>query len=109
MQSPRLPPTPLASPVVDVLKITKAVYTLDAENLVVEANSSDRVAMPTLTALGIGALSVAALGPTRQLVADPVAEPPARITVKSSAGASGTESVVIVPSLNLRPHSQSSW
>jgi hypothetical protein len=100
---PATTPTPLASPVVDVVKITKAIYSLGTKNLVVEANSSDQVAVPILTAIGFGDLSVVVPGPKQQLIASPVAEPPARITVKSSNGGSDTEPVVIVPSFNLSP------
>jgi hypothetical protein len=99
--TPVTTPTSLASSLVDVVKIGRAVYTKDTGTLIVEATSSDQVVVPTLRALGLGTLN-RSQNP-QQLILEPLAEPPAFVTVKSSAGGSDTEPVVILPSLNLNP------
>ncbi len=97
------PPTILSSPVVDLVKITKAAYNFDTKELTIEAASSDQLVVPTLTALGWGALAPLAVGGGAQGVVVPnVAEPPARVTVLSSAGGSDTEPVA-VSYINLPP------
>ena len=84
-------PAELASPVVDVVKITKAQYSLDTRTLLVEATSIDQFAPPTLIVVGFGTLTAGTFE-----VAN-IAQPPARITVVSSQGGSDTEPVQIVP------------
>jgi len=98
------PPTQLSSPVVDLVKLTKAAYNATTKELTIEAASSDLfLPLPTLTATGWGVLSVPpAGGVTQTLVVPNVLEPPARVTVASSAGGSDTEPV-IVPLLNIPP------
>jgi hypothetical protein len=91
----------LASQLVDVVKIIRAVYALDNQTLTIVAASSDEVFVPTLTALGFGDLLVSP-GDTLQTLSftpPPNFEPPATVTVKSSAGGTDTEPVVIVPTL----------
>jgi Big-like domain-containing protein len=83
-------PATLASPVVDVVKITKAQYALDTRTLRIEATSSDQFAPPTLIAVGFGQLTAGTLNA-------PMAQPPARVTVVSSQGGRDTEPVQIVP------------
>ncbi len=93
-------PASLSSPVVDVVKITKAQYALDTLTLRVEATSSDQFAPPTLTTVGFGELTAGTLNA-------PLAQPPARVTVVSSQGGRDTEPVQIVPTFpvaaNLAP------
>jgi hypothetical protein len=101
--APSATPTPLASPVVDLIKITRAVYALDTNTLLIEANSSDKFApLPTLRAIGFDNLTVDAAG-LYTLNVSPVAKPPALVTVISSQGGSDTEPVQIVPTINIAP------
>jgi hypothetical protein len=89
----------LASPLVDVVKITRAVYALDTQTLTIVAASSDEVSVPTLTALGFGDFLVDPGNTLQSLIVTPPPnfEPPATVTVKSSAGGADTEPVVIIP------------
>jgi hypothetical protein len=89
----------LASQLVDVVKITRAVYALDTQTLTIVAASSDEVSVPTLTALGFGDLLVEPGNTLQSLIVTPPPnfEPPATVTVKSSAGGADTEPVVIIP------------
>ncbi len=105
-------PAELASPVVDVVKITRAAYALDTRTLLIEATSSDKFApLPTLTAIGLGCptpadpcvLESAAFGVIHTLNVPNVVQPPARVTVISSQGGSDTEPVQIVPTINIAP------
>jgi hypothetical protein len=102
----------LSSRVVDVVKITRAAYALDAKTLLIEATSSDRFApLPTLTVIGLGCpgpadpcvLESAPSGAINTLNVPDVAQPPARITVISSQGGRDTEPVQIVPTINIAP------
>jgi hypothetical protein len=92
-----VPPATLGRRVVDLVTITKATYSFDAQELTIEAASSDQLApLPILSAVGWGVLSV----PTpsvgvMQIVVPNVLEPPARVTVLSSAGGSDTEPVIV--------------
>ena len=89
-------PTANASPLVDMVTISRAQYSLSAHTLTVEAASSDEVTPPVLTvngqpltSTGVGVLQSATL--TGLTIA------PATITVTSANGGSDTEEVVILP------------
>ncbi len=96
-------PTSLSAPVVDLVKITRAVYAQDSGTLIVNANSSDRVQIPVLTAQGLGALAPSTVGVVPQtgsfVLPLGAAEPPAFVTVVSANGGRDTEPVNVVPSL----------
>jgi hypothetical protein len=85
----------LSSPVTDLVKITQADYDKVSGNLLVKAISSDELIVPTLTSLGQGDLTLSAAPPLQELTLA-VAEPPAFVTVQSSAGGSDTEAVHII-------------
>ncbi|BAN50742.1 Ig-like domain-containing protein [Metapseudomonas resinovorans] len=79
---------------VDIVKVSQARYSWANKTLTVEARSSDELQVPTLVAEGFGPL-LQVSGTTQRLVAANVEQPPARITVKSAAGGSDSEFVVI--------------
>jgi len=96
-------PTQIANRAVDVVKIATAVYALDSKTLVIEATSSDKFnPPPTLTAVGFGALDPGIVH-RFEFPLGTGAQPPARITVKSTQGGSDTEPVQIVPTVNRAP------
>lgn len=76
---------------VDLVKVTKAVFNLSSSTLIVEASSSDRATPPPT--LSAGALGTLLEG---RLVVTPLAAPPPFVTVTSSAGGSDTASVEVV-------------
>ncbi len=76
--------------VTDAVQITNASYDADLQTLTVNANSSDKLVPPTLTATGYGDLDSSGV-----LVVDNVAGVPANVTVKSTAGGSATVPVVM--------------
>ncbi|CAD5110451.1 Ig-like domain-containing protein [Zestomonas carbonaria] len=99
-------PTSVSQRLSDVVKINTARYSWDDRRLRIEAVSSDEVAIPDLVAQGFGRLTKA--GTLQSLTVNDLAQPPASVTVKSSAGGSDTEAVVVVgsapePSDNLLP------
>jgi hypothetical protein len=105
-------PAETSSPVVDVVKITRAAYALDTKTLLIEATSSDTFApLPILRVVGLGCptpedpciLQAAAQGANNTLNVPDVEQPPARITVVSSQGGRDTEPVQIVPTINIAP------
>ncbi|SFP40677.1 hypothetical protein SAMN05216229_102167 [Geopseudomonas sagittaria] len=87
-------PTPVSSPLTDVVKIANASYSWATRSLTIEASSSDELSPPQLVAAGFGRLSAAG-GSTQRLVVSDLAQPPARVTVKSSAGGADSEPVVV--------------
>ena len=88
-------PTPVASPLTDVVKIATASYSWATRALTIEATSSDEMSPPQLVAAGLGRLAPAA-GNTQSLVVANLEQPPARVTVKSSAGGADSEPVTVV-------------
>ncbi|MDE3736634.1 hypothetical protein PSH28_08535 [Pseudomonas resinovorans] len=84
-------PTSKSSALVDVVRISRAEYSLTSSTLTVEAESSDRTGQPGLEVDGVGAL----VGGRLQQVVTPI--PPARVTVVSASGGRDTEDVRILP------------
>ena len=76
--------------VTDAVQITNASYDADLQTLTVNANSSDKLAPPTLTATGYGDLDSSGV-----LVVNNIAGAPANVTVKSTAGGSATVPVTM--------------
>jgi hypothetical protein len=90
-------PTPLASALTDVVTVSRALYAKDTQTLIVDAASSDEVIPPTLAALGFGRFSfVPGTVSSQRLQVSGLAEPPALVTVFSSAGGRDVEPVVVV-------------
>lgn len=87
-------PTALSSKLTDVVKVSTARYDWANKRLLIEARSSDEVAIPDLLAQGYGRLSKA--GTLQSLTVNDVPQPPATITVKSARGGSDVEPVVVV-------------
>ncbi|CAK9889065.1 MULTISPECIES: Ig-like domain-containing protein [Pseudomonas] len=87
-------PTALSSKLSDVVKVTAARYDWANKRLRIEASSSDEVQVPDLVAQGYGRLSKS--GTLQALTVNDLAQPPAIITVKSAAGGSDSEPVVVV-------------
>ncbi|MDE1169440.1 MAG: Ig-like domain-containing protein [Pseudomonas sp.] len=87
-------PTAVSSKLSDIVKISAATYTWSNHNLVIEATSSDEVAVPDMVAQGFGRLSKS--GTLQRLTVADLAQPPASVTVKSAAGGSDTEWVKVV-------------
>lgn len=87
-------PTALSRKLSDVVKVTTARYDWVNKRLRIEANSSDEVQVPDLVAQGYGRLSKS--GTVQTLTVNDLTQPPATVTVKSAAGGSDTEAVVIV-------------
>lgn len=92
------PTASLVSPVIDRVTVNKVTFSPVTKKLTILAASSDQLApLPELTALGWGKLAPTAPGATTQrLIVTNVAEPPAQVTVKSSAGGVQSEPVVIL-------------
>ncbi|MFQ6573779.1 Ig-like domain-containing protein [Pseudomonas sp. UM16] len=87
-------PTALSRKLSDVVKVSTARYDWVNKRLRIEASSSDEVQVPDLVAQGYGRLSKA--GTLQSLTVNDVAQPPATVTIKSAAGGSDTEAVVVV-------------
>ncbi|WP_442113927.1 Ig-like domain-containing protein [Pseudomonas sp. NUPR-001] len=87
-------PTALSRKLSDVVKVTTARYDWANKRLRIEASSSDEVQVPDLVAQGYGRLSKS--GTVQTLTVNDLTQPPATVTVKSAAGGSDTEAVVIV-------------
>jgi hypothetical protein len=80
--NPALPnnlPSLITMPLIDLVTITAADYDVATRTLTVQATSSDAALPPTLTAVGIGALTAGSVA-----VVTPA--PPATVIVQSSAG-----------------------
>lgn len=84
-------PTSINSNLVDLIKITKAEYDIDSSTLTINAESSDKLSPPVLTAVGFGNLVAGSL------VAG-VSVPPANITVTSFAGGTAKSPVNFINS-----------
>ncbi|MDD2046744.1 Ig-like domain-containing protein [Pseudomonas putida] len=87
-------PTALSRKLSDVVKVTTARYDWANKRLRIEASSSDEVQVPDLVAQGYGRLSKS--GTVQTLTVNGLSQPPATVTIKSAAGGSDTEAVVIV-------------
>lgn len=87
-------PTAVSSKLTDVVKVQTARYSWDNHSLLIEATSSDEVAIPDMVAQGYGRLSKS--GTLQRVTVADLTQPPATVTVKSAAGGSDTEAVVVV-------------
>ncbi|MHC8411920.1 Ig-like domain-containing protein [Pseudomonas sp. Hz4] len=87
-------PTAVSSKLTDVVKIQTAHYNWSNHSLLIEATSTDEVAVPDMVAQGYGRLSKS--GTLQRLTIADLTQPPASVTVKSAAGGSDTEPVVVV-------------
>jgi hypothetical protein len=89
-------PTAVSSKLSDLVKIQTARYNWSNHSLLIEATSSDEVAVPDMVAQGYGRLSKS--GTLQKITVADLTQPPATVTVKSAAGGSDTEPVVVVGS-----------
>jgi len=89
-------PTAVSKKLTDVVKIQTARYSWSNHSLLIEATSSDEVAVPDMVAQGYGRLSKS--GTLQRITIADLSQPPATVTVKSAAGGSDTEPVVVVGS-----------
>ena len=89
-------PTAVSSKLTDLVKIQTARYSWSNHSLLIEATSSDEVAVPDMVAQGYGRLSKS--GTLQKITIADLSQPPATVTVKSAAGGSDTEPVVVVGS-----------
>ncbi|MFJ1338147.1 Ig-like domain-containing protein [Pseudomonas caricapapayae] len=96
-------PTALSRKLSDVVKVTTARYDWVNKRLRIEASSSDEVQVPDLVAQGYGRLSKS--GTVQGLTVNDVAQPPSHVTIKSAAGGSDTEAVVVVGNAPVEPGS----
>jgi hypothetical protein len=87
-------PTAVSSKLTDVVKIQTARYNWSNHSLLIEATSTDEVAVPDMVAQGYGRLSKS--GTLQKITVADLTQPPATVTVKSAAGGSDTEPVVVV-------------
>ncbi|WP_223512752.1 Ig-like domain-containing protein [Pseudomonas sp. GL-B-19] len=87
-------PTAVSRKLTDVVKIQTARYNWSNHSLLIEASSSDEVAVPDMVAQGYGRLSKS--GTLQSLTVADLNQPPATVTIKSAAGGSDTEPVVVV-------------
>ncbi|MFI8223669.1 Ig-like domain-containing protein [Pseudomonas sp. NPDC085632] len=87
-------PTSVSSKLTDVVKVQTARYSWANKTLLIEATSTDEVAIPDMVAQGYGRLSKT--GTLQRITVADLTQPPATVTVKSAAGGSDTEAVVVV-------------
>ncbi|EJM85429.1 hypothetical protein PMI34_04300 [Pseudomonas sp. GM74] len=87
-------PTAVSSKLSDMVKIQTARYSWSNHSLLIEATSTDEVVVPDMVAQGYGRLSKT--GILQRLTVADLTQPPATVTVKSAAGGSDTEPVVVV-------------
>ena len=87
-------PTAVSSKLTDLVKIQTARYSWSNHSLLIEATSTDEVGVPDMVAQGYGRLSKS--GTLQRLTVADLPQPPASVTVKSAAGGSDTEPVVVV-------------
>ncbi len=87
-------PTAVSSKLSDVVKIQTAQYSWSNHSLLIEATSTDEVVVPDMVAQGYGRLTKS--GTLQRLTVSELTQPPATVTVKSAAGGSDTEPVVVV-------------
>ncbi|GLZ88272.1 hypothetical protein Pres01_43230 [Metapseudomonas resinovorans] len=83
--------TTKTAPLVDLVTISRAEYSLATGRLTVDASSSDQTGQPVLTAEGLGQLIAGHLDLPAGLI------PPATVHVNSANGGSDTEEVLILP------------
>ncbi|WP_460063961.1 Ig-like domain-containing protein [Pseudomonas sp. S2_H08] len=89
-------PTAVSAKLTDVVKVQTARYNWANHSLLIEATSSDEVAIPDMVAQGYGRLSKT--GTLQRITVADLTQPPATVTVKSAAGGGDTEAVVVVGS-----------
>jgi hypothetical protein len=77
-----------------VVKVQTARYSWSNHSLLIEATSSDEVVVPDMVAQGYGRLTKS--GTLQHLTVSDLMQPPATVTIKSAAGGSDTEPVVVV-------------
>lgn len=87
-------PTAVSAKLTDVVKVQTARYNWANHSLLIEATSSDEVAIPDMVAQGYGRLSKT--GTLQRITVADLTQPPATVTVKSAAGGGDTEAVVVV-------------
>jgi len=87
-------PTSVSAKLTDVVKIQTARYNWANHSLLIEATSTDEVGVPDMVAQGYGRLSKT--GTLQKITVADLTQPPATVTVKSAAGGSDTEPVVVV-------------
>lgn len=87
-------PTAVSSKLSDVVKVETARYNWSNHSLLIQARSTDEVAVPDMVAQGFGRLSKA--GTLQTLTVADLPQPPATVTVKSAAGGVDVEPVVVV-------------
>jgi hypothetical protein len=87
-------PTAVSAKLTDVVKVQTARYNWANHSLLIEATSSDEVAIPDMVAQGYGRLSKT--GTLQRITVANLTQPPATVTVKSAAGGGDTEAVVVV-------------
>lgn len=87
-------PTAVSSKLSDVVKIQTARYNWSNHSLLIEARSSDEVQVPDMVAQGYGRLTKS--GTLQNLTVSNLPQPPASVTVKSAAGGSDVEPVVVL-------------
>ena len=87
-------PTAVSAKLTDVVKVQTARYSWANKSLLIEATSTDEVAIPDMVAQGYGRLSKS--GTLQRITVADLTQPPATVTVKSAAGGSDTEAVVVV-------------
>ncbi|MGG7675523.1 Ig-like domain-containing protein [Pseudomonas sp. WC2] len=87
-------PTAVSAKLTDVVKVQTARYSWANKSLLIEATSTDEVAIPDMVAQGYGRLSKT--GTLQRITVADLTQPPATVTVKSAAGGSDTEAVVVV-------------
>ncbi len=87
-------PTSVSSKLSDQVKIQTASYDWSKHSLTIKATSSDEVSVPDMVAQGYGRLSKS--GINQNLTVSDLPQPPATVTVKSAAGGSDTEPVIVV-------------
>lgn len=87
-------PTAVSAKLTDVVKVQTARYNWANHSLLIEATSTDEVAIPDMVAQGYGRLSKT--GTLQRITVADLTQPPATVTVKSAAGGSDTEAVVVV-------------
>ncbi|MCL9802497.1 Ig-like domain-containing protein [Pseudomonas sp. AKS31] len=87
-------PTAVSAKLTDVVKVQTARYNWANHSLLIEATSSDEVAIPDMVAQGYGRLSKS--GTLQRITVADLTQPPATVTVKSAAGGGDTEAVVVV-------------
>ncbi|CDF83441.1 hypothetical protein PKB_2094 [Pseudomonas knackmussii B13] len=98
---PASTPTTHAQPLVDLVSIQRATYSIASGQLTIEASTSDKISPPALTAVaGESGASIGSLtgdGPAKSLSTGISPIPPATVRVISANGGSDSEEVELVP------------